>query len=505
MANNFKTPGVYVQEISKLPPSIAAVETAIPAFIGYTEKVELGGKLLDPHANDVDILPIKIRSLNEFVEVYGGPFDEEFGPTATKIEITALLDGTYQITDGLTDPQKPSFWLYYSLQLFFANGGGECYIVSIGKYSDVAAGPDKSKMLQGLNSLEQEDEPTMLLCPDALDLGESDYYEVCTSLLAQCGKLQDRVSIFDIYEGYLDFTEPGGPNYIDGDGTDDGATGFRTGIGTRELKYGAVYYPWLQSSLTYAFDESKVNVTLQIEGGSSADLILNNFAKDNETNAAAPQPDASLFHVNNGAHRKILDEIAKFKVPIPPSGIMAGIYTQIDNTRGVWKAPANVGVTGVIKPLVKIDDKIQRDLNVHSTGKSVNAIRSFKGKGNLVWGARTLDGNSNEWRYVPVRRFFNFAEESIRKGTEPFVFEPNDRNTWTRVRGMIENFLTLQWNAGALQGATPEDAFFVKVGLPETMTALDILEGRMNVEIGMAVVRPAEFIILKFSHKLPES
>ena len=123
----------------------------------------------------------------------------------------------------------------------------------------------------------------------------------------------------------------------------------------------------------------------------------------------------------------------------------------------------------------------------------------------MVWGARTLAGNDNEWRYIPVRRFFNMAEESIKKATEQFVFEPNDKNTWVKVRAMIENFLILQWRAGALAGAKPDQAFFVRVGLGETMTAQDILEGRMNVEIGMAVVRPAEFIILKFSHKMQEA
>ena len=97
------------------------------------------------------------------------------------------------------------------------------------------------------------------------------------------------------------------------------------------------------------------------------------------------------------------------------------------------------------------------------------------------------------------------VEESVEKAIEPFVFESNDANTWVRVRSMIENFLTLQWRAGALAGAKPEDAFFVRVGLGETMTADDILNGIMNVEIGMAVVRPAEFIVLKFSHKMQES
>ena len=123
----------------------------------------------------------------------------------------------------------------------------------------------------------------------------------------------------------------------------------------------------------------------------------------------------------------------------------------------------------------------------------------------MVWGARTLAGNDNEWRYVPVRRFYNMVEESVKKASSAFVFEPNDANTWVKVRSMIENFLFLQWRDGALQGAKPEDAFFVKVGLGQTMTALDILEGRMIIEIGMAVVRPAEFIILKFSHKMQTS
>jgi uncharacterized protein len=171
----------------------------------------------------------------------------------------------------------------------------------------------------------------------------------------------------------------------------------------------------------------------------------------------------------------------------------------------VWKAPANVSLADVSAVAVKINDQMQEDLNVTSTGKSVNAIRVFAGKGCLLWGARTLAGNDNEWRYVNVRRFFIFVEESVKKATNQFVFEANDANTWVKVQGMIENFLTTQWRQGALQGAKPEQAFYVAVGLGKTMTALDILEGRMIVEIGMAAVRPAEFIILRFSHKLAES
>jgi len=218
----------------------------------------------------------------------------------------------------------------------------------------------------------------------------------------------------------------------------------------------------------------------------------------------ASEAETQLF-ANHPVMKAAAEQVQKVMSTLPCSGAVAGIYAKTDRLRGVWKAPANVSVTDVVGPVVKINDADQADLNVHPTGKSVNAIRTFAGKGTLVWGARTLAGNDNEWRYVPVRRFFNMAEESIKKSTEAFVFEPNDANTWVRVRAMIENFLTLQWRAGALAGGKPEQAFFVKVGLGETMTAQDILEGRMIVEIGMAVVRPAEFIILKFAHKMQVS
>ena len=202
--------------------------------------------------------------------------------------------------------------------------------------------------------------------------------------------------------------------------------------------------------------------------------------------------------------RTALEEIARAPRAIPPSGAIAGIYAHIDQTRGVHTAPANIGITGV-GLTEAINDSDQEGLNVDTrTGKSINAIRDFPGRGILVWGARTLAGNSNEWRYVSVRRFAIMLEESIRRATEPFVFEPNDASTWARVRQMTENFLMTQWRSGALQGATPEQAYFVKVGLGETMTQLDVLEGRLIVETGFSVVRPAEFIILRIVHSMLE-
>jgi len=193
-------------------------------------------------------------------------------------------------------------------------------------------------------------------------------------------------------------------------------------------------------------------------------------------------------------------------IVLPPSGPVAGTYAAVDASRGVWKAPANVQVTGIIGPSIIVTDEAQSSLNVDTVaGKSINAIRTFTGKGTLIWGARTLAGNDSEWRYVSVRRLFIMVEESVKKASWRFVFEPNDANTWVKVRAMIENYLTLIWRDGGLAGAKPEHAFFVRVGLGQTMTDQDILSGKMIVEIGMAAVRPAEFIILRFMHKMQES
>jgi len=191
---------------------------------------------------------------------------------------------------------------------------------------------------------------------------------------------------------------------------------------------------------------------------------------------------------------------------LPPSAAIAGVYAAVDRSRGVWKAPANVSLNNVVALTQSIDNRMQDGLNVDvNSGKSINVIREFHGKGYLVWGARTLSGNDNEWRYINVRRFFIMVEQSAKKATMQFVFEPNDANTWVKVRAMIENYLTVIWRQGALAGAKPEHAFYVRCGLNQTMGPQDILEGRMIVEIGLAAVRPAEFIILRFSHKLQES
>lgn len=288
---------------------------------------------------------------------------------------------------------------------------------------------------------------------------------------------------YQLYNKALDQAELMKDRFVIMDVLGDEAT-FRNKVISKGLKYGAAYHPKLKTVLTYDFKDANVSVT----GVSGA------------TNLAELKTSSSELY--NQAKKAIESK----RVVLTPSSAMAGVYAKVDSTSGVWKSPANLGLSLVEAPTVKISDREQGALNVHpGTGKSINAIRAFVGKGTLVWGARTLDGNSNEWRYISVRRFFNMVEESVKKATERFVFEPNTANTWIRVQTMIENFLNQQWQDGALAGSKPEDAYYVSVGLNKTMSAQDILEGRMIVEIGMAAVRPAEFIVLRFSHKLQES
>ena len=488
----YRTPDVYVEEISTLPPSTAEVGTAIPAFIGYTQFARRGNEALA-------LVPTKVFSIKEYEAMFGLPKADNLAITIKEVRDDGTSTGKLlgYTAAGMTpgDGALPSYLLYYAVKLYFENGGAQCYVVSVGTYPAAIAAAD---LEAGLARLELEDEPTLIVIPEAIKLATAAAYQsVVQKSLQQCGDLKDRFAIIDVYGGH-DRTAD----------VDAVATAARGAFGTNHLKYGAAYYPFVKTSINFFVDaaESNVKVTIKRPDGTSArtDAPLAEL-RDGKAAVTGPPPEAAI-PPDTAAYNTARAELAAYFLTMPPSGAVAGVYAATDAARGVWKAPANVGLADVIEPVVKLDNLKQESLNVDTTGgKSINAIRAFAGKGTLVWGARTLAGNDNEWRYVSVRRFFNMVEESVKKSTHWAVFEPNDANTWVKVRGMIENYLTDKWRDGALAGATPKDAFFVQCGLGTTMTAQDILEGRMNVEIGMAVVRPAEFIILKFSHKMQTS
>jgi phage tail sheath protein FI len=499
----YKTPGVKIEEISKFPPSVAAVETAIPVFIGFTEKAE------DGNGDSLKDVPKRITSLLEFIEFFGEAKVHEF-----KINVEqTMIDATKTITETKLKieggkPTEPEFFLFYSMQLFFANGGGPCWILSVG---DLETAPDTSLIANAIPILEAYDEPTLLVFPDACLGTNTNMGDVVDAALTHCNKMQDRFTIVDVRKAVPSETDENG----NGDnGTVDNETvnsNFRNEIASDlgMVKYGAAYFPYIRTSLPFRSEDNEIKVlshtvnTIAANGestegagsiaaGTPIDQII--IVEDLETDI----PETAIYDA-------IKQLVNNTYVTIPPSGAIAGVYARVDR-RGVWKAPANVSLLKVNEPAIKVTDDLNGNLNIDATsGKSVNVIRSFAGKGTLVWGARTLAGNDNENRYVSVRRFLIFAEESIKKATAFFVFEPNDANTWTKVRSMIGNFLFNQWRDGALAGANPEDAFYVAIGLNKTMTAQDILDGYMIVEIGLAIVRPAEFIVLRFAQMMQKS
>ncbi len=488
MPSNYSIPGVYVEEISKFPPSVAQVETAIPAFIGYTERrLDTDGTTLAAAS------PIRISSLTDFESRFG---------RAPRLLVTAIrLDAS---NNFLGADIETSHYLYHALQLFYANGGGDCYVVSVG---DVATGLtwpgyDTADISAGIAAIEAFDEPTILLFPDAtLDDGGSQLYDRQNDALGQCGQLKDRVVLCDLYRN------------------DPTGAAFRSGVGINFLKYGIAYTPWLRSVLPKNVSFREISTASIVKAGEAAPITLASLASTDiqgmltdYTTALGTETEEELadrelaLRSDFGVYKSIVTGINSLPLTLPPSGAVAGVYATVDRTRGVWKAPANVSLNNVLAPATTFTQSQLGALNIDTTaGKSINAIRAFTGKGTLIWGARTLAGNDNEWRYVSTTRFFNMVEESVKKACEQFVFEPNDANTWVRVQSMIENFLVLQWRDGALQGAKQEHAFQVAVGLGKTMTADDILNGRMIVQIALAPVRPAEFIILRFEQKMPES
>ncbi|WP_426278716.1 phage tail sheath family protein [Chryseobacterium sp. S-02] len=570
---NLKTPGVSVEEITRLPHSVALGDTAIPAFIGYTDFATVG-------YNE----PFKISSFLQYEEYFG----------KAKKENIQLKDIEGKGVSIVTPPVQ--FLMYYSLQMYFANGGGPCYIVSVGNYTSAEVQYTDLKI--GLGKIENLNGPTLIVFPDAISLtNQEEFYTLYNEAIAQSERVKNRFVILDTYYG----------NSTTASESLNTIKYFREKVNSSS--YAAAYFPHLKTILNYTFDENETPIThtgLQNAGQTTADLYageiaaldelkrlaseeilngstdafvladlldqavaiaeeINEAARDThgeipDTKAALTEvigeskavseaiydgiiddfviPDgmggntpafsgefdalkAAILNVkdekgaadgitlknlessNSKLYNQIKKEIRSLNVVLPPSSAMAGVYGRIDSIRGVWKAPANVSLNYVVSPTEKVSDQEQSGLNIDILGKSINAIRTFTEKGTLVWGARTLNGKDkkegnldNEWKYVHVRRYYDMIEQSINEALKQFINQPNISYTWLRAKTMLENFLNQQWLDGALSGSTPKEAYYVEVDgnkdEPKTM----------DVTVKIALVRPAEFIVLNFSHQL---
>ena len=495
-----QTPGVYIEK-NAFPSMAVAVETAIPVFIGYTEKAEWNGKsLIDK--------PTRITSLAEYVERFGVAFRAKFrlGDNDPTMEQKIFAVGTKQMV--LKMNINHTSYLYNSIRLFYANGGGPCYILAVNTYQDKKDGFEitiddflgSTTKVDPFELLKNEFDPTLVVVPDAIALGEA-CYSIYAKILAHCAAVQHCFGIFDLAK------------QLPSDSTSAIVDSFREKIGENNLKYGAAYYPWLKTSIVQpdevTFENLDASIDLEtILPPSEAAAI--EVVKKYKANIAPTDIDKLNYHkalkATSTTYNSILAEIRSELNELPPSAAMAGLYAAVDNSRGVWKIAANISVTMVNAPTINISAEQQENLNVDvRTGKSINSIRTFPGVGTLVWGGRTLDGNSQGWRYINVTRTFIMIEQSLKLAAQAYVFEPNNANTWGSVRYMMMNFLTSLWKQGALAGAAPEQSFDVQIGLGSTMTATDLLDGIMRIAVKVAIAHPYEFIEITFQQQMQQS
>ena len=484
----YKTPGVYIKEQNAFGNSIVEAETAIPVFIGLTKKALDGTESLLEK-------PVRISSMTEYEKYFGGPNVHEFtvfmDKNAEKDAISVKMENN---NENLLQAKLEGklCTLYYHLAMFFANGGSTCYVVSVGDYPN--GNIDKDKITNTiLPALKKVQDITLLVISEVAQMPEG-YADFYTAMLSHCAA-NNRFAILDV------------PKDVE---IDD----FRTKIGSNFLAYGAAYYPWLETTVLSDndIDGAVMNLDTTKDFKTGNDSLDTYIQKEfDEINKGG---DDEPLHRNN-LHNALMQNLYEYKLLakkvkdylnlLPPSAAMAGIYTMVDHSRGVWKAPANVSVSRADKPSKNITDNEQADLNMPMNGKAINALRAFPGEGIKVWGARTLDGNSQDWRYINVRRTMSFLEISVKNAARAYVFEPNDANTWINMKCMIENFLRSVWKRGGLAGSTPEEAYEVHVGLGDTMTADDILEGILRITVLVAVSRPAEFIEITFQQQMQKS
>lgn len=595
---NRSTPGVYITEIAAFGSSIVGVPTAVPIFIGYTQfagNPTTGASLYNT--------PVPISSMTEFSQYFGGAAPQNFTvaliSNANPPSSTSSGSSTSSTSGGSTPPtpafsagfttgtaspftvamtpfslqssalpnEPNQFNLYWTMQMFFANGGGNCFIVSVGSYWEgelptsapnpvpatwvpgiITAGsisPPDNGLLVGLNAAGYAVGPTMIVIPEACLLASPGPYDsIVQGMLSQARTLQDRVAIMDL---------PGCLTANTLNALQASQVTFANAIAPQvaNVSYGAAYAPALNTSIVTTGNILYTNlVSPATTANPNPNATINNilttrafqlngqgmaFTTIQGAIAAAfplyPKPAADTQQYSAGITTPYpealpgglsqwqlsLDNLLLAALPVfaqieqliansmnvlPPSGILAGVWSLSDSQSGVWNAPANIALASVVSPLYVMNNSEQSGFNMPLNGQAIDVIRSQPGRGNVVWGARTLDGNSNDYRYIQVRRTLIYVEQSIKVALQPYVFAANDATTWSTVTSAISSFLTGLWQQGGLMGAKASDAFTVQCGLGSTMTAQNILDGYMIVAVSLQMIHPAEFIELTFTQTM---
>jgi uncharacterized protein len=501
----YHAPGVYVEEVESGSRPIEGVATAVAAFVGFAAD---------------------------------GPFDE---PTL----VTSWDQYTKIFGDGVEGA-----YLGHAVYGFFLNGGSTCYVVRVGgsrgngSKPELPAGAQAALggyLVRAKETKETKERSDGELTVEVADPdGENPPDDRFTLLVKHDGKVaethpnlttkrgkenvvtvvREQSKLITIEEvatgtvarpakGSVALREPepvpAAPREV---GADDyvGSVADRTGFGGLETvdDITMVVVPDLMSA--YQRNQFDLEIVKSVQAAMIAhcELMGDRMAIIDSPPDLTPQQvkewrtDVAGYDSKYAAMYypwiKVFDPVSGTNMFVPPSGHMAGVWARTDSTRGVHKAPANEVVRGAVALQTQLTKAEQALLNPIG----VNCIRFFPGRGIRVWGARTLSGTDPAWRYLNVRRLFNYLEESILGGTQWVVFEPNDDALWARIRRTISAFLVMEWRKGALFGLTPDEAFYVKCDR-DTNPAESIDAGQVICEVGVAPVKPAEFVIFKLA------
>lgn len=470
----YKVPGIKIKEKRIFGRNVPTNDTAVPVFIGYTQKASAE--------------VVRINSLKEYVEKFGGGFYPipEAGEDDKSIDTAA--------TDGNKPPNRV-FFLYESIKLFYTNGGSTCYVVSVGEFDKGKV--KKEDLLAGLNKMVEVQQGNLVLVPDAVSLGneKGDFYN---HLLGKCNSIKDEDSFinqFAILDADIDTAK------------------FKDEVSLKELTsgeslvYGAMYHPWLQTTIV---SEADIETSLLSDGEiekTYKNLKGEDLPLPDELENSTIKERANFLRRDLELGKKweaLVSEHINSSQLLPPSGAVAGAFVRSDTRFGIQKAPANIVLQGVTGLNQVVTDAIQKEFNAPENGKSINCIRSFVNNGIKIWGARTLDCNDMDYRYVNVRRTMGMLQGSIKSLLENYVFEDNTERTWLKIRAALNKFLKSMLARGILNGNTPSEAFDFAVGFGQTMTEDDINNGIIRVEVRVALIRPAEFIEIIFEQKSME-
>ena len=498
----YLTPGVYVEEIPSANKPIEGVSTSVAAFVGLTP----GGPVNTP---------MRISNWTQFSKIFGDPSNPDNGP---------FMEGAY---------------MAHAVYGFFTNGGSNCWIVRVGEDSGAGSRPqaalpaaaDSGVETFRAQALAAADGPVEVELTEEPKAGDGDQ---TYKLVVQAGSEREEFEGLNLKKGRANIATkvnaswkliliedssaslaeaqkvPATGKYtLSAPAPDpsDIKPGHFEGDEARRLGMGGlgaidevtmVIMPdlWGVANDTQVRDlQGKMIAHCENMGDRMAildpppDLLPQEILEWRMNTAGYDSKMSALYY----PWIETMDPLTSRPIKIPPSGHVAGLWCRVDESRGVHKAPANEVVMGANGLAFQITHAEQGGLNK----VGINCIRAFPGRGIRVWGARTLSSDP-EWRYINVRRLFNYISESIMEGTQWSVFEPNDQFLWLQLRNAATSFLTRTWRSGALFGSSPQEAFFVKCDA-ETNPPDVIEAGQVVCEVGISPVKPAEFVIFRLS------